>query len=283
MWHIWLSIQAYLTQSSQLYLETALPALGDVYSIAESYRAELSRTRRHLAESVLDKHHHLNPRRKAWDRRKHSGLKPYIVCALSNAGTRTLRLSVHSSTFEDLLNRIEDLVCDTVDPRTQVTSWVPCTWDYTQWVKGIMQLNICDGCVSIPTWICLFLLSVSLWASLFVSCVKSSLDLCRTALWGFLLGSFSTTVSLLCVWQDFKPPKKPFRRMNYADAVVYLKENDIRKEDTGDFYEFGEVCRLAGVHEYRGQSWYGDDCSIRMRVAGLLLQIPLQAVQVRAV
>lgn len=30
------------------------------------------------------------------------------------------------------------------------------------------------------------------------------------------------------------------RRMNYADAIVYLKEHDIRKED-GTFYEFGEV------------------------------------------
>lgn len=28
--------------------------------------------------------------------------------------------------------------------------------------------------------------------------------------------------------------------MNYADAIVYLKENDIRKDD-GTFYEFGEV------------------------------------------
>ena len=43
--------------------------------------------------------------------------------------------------------------------------------------------------------------------------------------------------------QDFKPPKRPFRRMDYKDAIAYLKEHNITKDD-GSFYEFGDVSLL---------------------------------------
>jgi asparaginyl-tRNA synthetase len=125
--------EAYMTQSSQLYLETACPALGDVFCIAQSYRAETSRTRRHLAEYT-----HVEAER------------PFID-------------------FYDLLNTIEDLVVDTV-----------------QRVIDHPEAHL-----------------------------------------------------LFEVNEGFKAPKKPFRRMPYSEAIEFLKENNITKDD-GTFYEFGE-------------------------------------------
>lgn len=35
-------------------------------------------------------------------------------------------------------------------------------------------------------------------------------------------------------------PQKPFKRMTYQEAIDYLREHNITKDD-GSFYEFGEV------------------------------------------
>ncbi|KAL1917584.1 uncharacterized protein VTP21DRAFT_3977 [Calcarisporiella thermophila] len=126
--------KAYLTQSSQLYLETCLPSLGDVYCMAESYRAEKSHTRRHLSEYT-----HVEAEMAFID-------------------------------FNDLLNLIEDMIVFTV---------------------------------------------------------KSALENPKIA----------EIVRMLN--PQLEVPKQPFLRMDYADAIKYLRENNITKED-GTFYEFGE-------------------------------------------
>ena len=125
--------KAYMTQSSQLYLETVIPSLGDVFCFAQSYRAEQSRTRRHIAEYT-----HIE------------GECPFID-------------------FTELLDRLEDLVVDVVD-----------------------------------------------------RVLKSPL--------GYIVKELNPA---------FKPPKKPFRRMPYVEAIQWLKDHGYKKED-GTHYEVGE-------------------------------------------
>jgi asparaginyl-tRNA synthetase len=125
---------AYLTQSSQLYLETVIPSLGDVFCIQESFRAEKSRTRRHLSEYT-----HVEAE------------CPFI-------------------TQEELLDRMEFLVCDVMD---KVTTG--------PFAELFFELN-----------------------------------------------------------PDYKPLQRPFMRMSYAEAIDWLKAHDVRKEEDGSLYEFGD-------------------------------------------
>lgn len=125
---------AYLTQSSQLYLETVIPVVGDTYCIQSSFRAEASRTRRHLSEFT-----HIEAE------------CPFI-------------------TYEQLLDRLELLICDVLD----------------RFMNGPQ---------------------------------------------GELFRAFNPS---------FVPPKRPFRRMAYTDAIAWLNERGIVKEEDGKPFVFGD-------------------------------------------
>ncbi|KAJ1553474.1 asparagine--tRNA ligase, partial [Cladochytrium tenue] len=126
---------AFLTQSSQLYLETTLPSVGDCYCIAESFRAENAHTRRHLSQ--------------------------FTHCEAELAFI----------TFDDLLDFIEDMVVSVAEKVLADPLGA----------EMMKQLN-----------------------------------------------------------PNFKVPKKPFRRMPYADAIKWLNEHNIKNEKTGEPFKFGE-------------------------------------------
>ncbi|CDO91901.1 unnamed protein product [Kluyveromyces dobzhanskii CBS 2104] len=126
--------EAFLTQSSQLYLETCLAALGDVYTIQESFRAEKSHTRRHLSEYT-----HIEAE----------------LCFLD---------------FDDLLSHIERVITKTV----QYVLEDP--------VAGPLVQKLNPG---------------------------------------------------------FQAPQLPFKRMEYKDAIEWLKEHGIKNEEDKEF-QFGD-------------------------------------------
>ncbi|WEW57787.1 asparagine--tRNA ligase [Emydomyces testavorans] len=125
---------AYLTQSSQLYLETCLPSLGDVFCICPSFRAEKSLTRRHLSEYTH------------------------------------IEAELDFITFTDLLDHIETIIC------------------------RVIELVLADPKIA----------------------------------------GYVKTLN-----PSFAPPRRPFKRMKYSEAIDWLRAHDIPNED-GTPHTFGD-------------------------------------------
>lgn len=126
--------KAYLTQSSQLYLETCIPSLGNVFCVAPSFRAEKSLTRRHLSEYTH------------------------------------IEAELDFITFEDLLVHLELLISTVVQTVLSKPAMK----------QLIYELN-----------------------------------------------------------PSFQVPERPFLRMKYSDAILWLREHDIRNEN-GEPHEVGD-------------------------------------------
>jgi asparaginyl-tRNA synthetase len=96
--------KAYLTQSSQMYAEVFIFGLGKVYVLAPSFRAEKSRTIRHLAE-----YWHLEPEMAFYDWKMNMDLQEAMVKYVCNkmVGTQSELLKACGRDPEDLRATIE--------------------------------------------------------------------------------------------------------------------------------------------------------------------------------
>lgn len=91
--------KAYLTESSQFYSEAMCYALEKVYALAPSYRAELSRTTKHLTE-----YWHLEPEMIYFDIKKAMKLEEKLVSYIAN------KLAAHDDILKVLNVPREDLL-----------------------------------------------------------------------------------------------------------------------------------------------------------------------------
>lgn len=72
--------KAYLTESSQLYAEAMVPALEKVYSLVPAYRAEKSRTTKHLAELWM-----MEPEMAYYDSNQNMKLQEELISYIANS------------------------------------------------------------------------------------------------------------------------------------------------------------------------------------------------------
>jgi asparaginyl-tRNA synthetase len=90
--------KAYLTQSGQLYMEAAAMALGKVYCFGPTFRAEKSKTRRHLTEFWM-----VEPEVAFMDLEQNMNLAEELICSVVERV-----LSAHRKEIETVLERPTD-------------------------------------------------------------------------------------------------------------------------------------------------------------------------------
>ncbi len=93
--------KAYLTESSQLYAEAMVPSLEKVYSFAPSYRAEKSRTTKHLTE-----YWHLEPEAAYYDLKRLMQLEEKLVTSIADKLSKEEELMKSFEIGKDVLQKV---------------------------------------------------------------------------------------------------------------------------------------------------------------------------------